>query len=109
VFVANPGTDGQAVSFITLLDPHSGLPVSGLDDAVFPTASSGVFYLTDTGNNRVLAITADHLEDGSLFAAVGSMQALVSVDLTSGNVSPFVANLKGPHGLVFLPLPQDEQ
>ena len=102
VFVAHPGTDEQAVSFLTLASP-SGQPVSGLDDAVFATASRGVFYLADTGNNRVMAIKADDLEFGSLFASVGSLKALVSVNLKSGTVSPFVGNLNGPHGIVFLP------
>jgi hypothetical protein len=107
VFVAHPGTDEQAVSFLTLLDPHSGQHVSGLDDAVFATARRGTFYLADTGNNRVLAIQADDLKFGSLFASVGSLKALVSVGLKSGNVSPFVGNLSGPHGLVFLPEGED--
>jgi hypothetical protein len=60
VFVANPGTPGQSVSFLTLLD-SAGNPVSGLDDAVFATATQGTFYLADTGNNRVLRIVADDL------------------------------------------------
>jgi hypothetical protein len=109
VFVANPGTDVQAVSFLTLLDPNSGLRVSGLDDAVFATAQRGIFYLTETGKNRVLAIQVDELEFGSLFAWVGSVHALISVDLRTGNVSPFVGNLSGPHGLVFLPESQDDE
>jgi hypothetical protein len=107
VFVAHPGTDEQAVSFLTLLDPSSGQPVSNLDDAVFATAPRGVFYLADTGNNRILAIKADDLEFGSLFASVGSVKALVSVDLKSGRVSTFVGGLNGPHGLVFLPQRED--
>jgi hypothetical protein len=109
VFVAHPGTDEQAVSFLTLLDAPSGQPVSGLDDAVFASASRGVFYLADTGNNRVLAIKADDLEFGSLFASVGSLKALVSVNLKSGAVSPFIGNLNGPHGLAFLPQRESDE
>jgi hypothetical protein len=109
VFVAHPGTDDQAVSFLTLLDPHTGQAVSGLDDAVFATTRRGVFYLADTGNNRVLAIKTDDVEVGSLFASVGSLNALVTVDLKSGNVSPFVGSLHGPHGLVFQPLRDEEE
>jgi len=107
--VAHPGTDEQAVSFLTLLDAPSGQPVSGLDDAVFASASRGVFYLADTGNNRVLAIKADDLEFGSLFASVGSLKALVSVNLKSGAVSPFIGNLNGPHGLAFLPQRESDE
>jgi hypothetical protein len=103
VFVSHPGTDEQAVSFLQLLD-QAGVPVSGLDDAVFATFQRGVFYLADTGNNRVLAITVSDLEVGSLFASVGSAKALVSVDLKTGKVSPLLVNLSCPHGLVFQPL-----
>jgi hypothetical protein len=109
VFVAHPGTDDQAVSFLTLLDPVSHQHVSGLDDALFPTASRGVFYLSDTGNNRVLAIEADDLEPGDLFASVGSVNELALVDLSSGNLTSFVGNLNGPHGLVFVPSGHGDQ
>ena len=106
IFVAHPGTNEQAVSFLTLLDP-SGKNVSGLDDAVFAMASRGTFYLADTSNNRVLKITADDLEPGSLFASVGSLNELALVNQKTGVLTPFLANLKGPHGLVFLPGDED--
>jgi hypothetical protein len=102
IFVAHPGTNEQSVSFLTLLDPN-GQNVSGLDDAVFAMASTGTFYLADTGNNRVLKITADALDPGSLFASVGSLKELALVDQKTGVLTPFLANLNGPHGLVFLP------
>jgi hypothetical protein len=76
---------------------------------VFATAKRGVFYLADTSNNRILAITVDDLDWGSLFASVGSVNALVTVDLRTGVVTPFLGNLKGPHGLVFQPRREDDQ
>ena len=108
VFVSHPGTDDQSVAFLTLIDPRSNQHVTGLDDAVFVTATRGTFYLADTGNNRVLRITAAGLDLGSLFASVGSVNALVLVDLDSGKVSPFVSNLNGPHGLAFVPQGDEE-
>jgi hypothetical protein len=108
VFVSHPGIDEQSVSFLTLIDPSSHQHVTGLDDAVFVTAQRGTFYLADTGNNRVLKIVAAGLDPGSLFASVGSVNALVSVDLDSGRVSPFVSNLHGPHGLAFVPQGDEE-
>jgi hypothetical protein len=113
IFVGHPGTNQQAVSFLNLLD-QNGSPVSGLDDAVFATAERGVFYLTDTGNNRVLAITVEDLESGSLFASIGSLNALVSVNLKTGKVTPFIKSadniaLKAPHGLLFQPQREGEE
>jgi hypothetical protein len=102
IFVANPGTQAQAVSFLTLVDT-AGNNVSGLDDAVFATAERGTFYLADTGNNQVLSIVVDELPEGSLYASVGNLNVLGTVDLKTGRVVPFVTGLKGPHGLVFVP------
>src|ERR1700733_6535700 len=50
IFVQSPGRRDQSVSFLQLLDPGTGLPVSDIDDAVFVTAEEGVFFLSDTGN-----------------------------------------------------------
>jgi hypothetical protein len=102
IFVRNPNRPGQSISFLTLLDPATGNAVSGLDDAVFVTAERGTFYLTDTGNNRVLTIQADDLHPGSLYACVGSLNEFARVDLETGFLTALVANLKAPHGLVFV-------
>ncbi len=109
VFVEKPGRPDQSVSFLTLLDPSTGLAVSGLDDAVFATARKGTFYLADTNNNRILKIEVDHVPVGSLFASVGSLNELAVVDIRTGLTTPLVNNLSGPHGLEFVPDDDDEQ
>ena len=102
IFVSHPASHEQSVSFLTLLDP-SGNRVHGLDDAVFATDERGTFYLTDTGNNRVLKIEAEDLPAGSLYASVGSLQEFTSVDLKTGTVTAVLSGLNGPHGILFLP------
>jgi hypothetical protein len=97
------------VSFLTLLDPSTGLTVSGLDDAVFATADQGSFYLSDTKNNQVLKIDAADLAIGSLYASVGSLNEFATVDINTGRVTALVSNLNGPHGLEFLPNTEDSQ
>lgn len=109
IFVGQPGTTNQSVSFLTLLDPSTGLHVSGLDDAVFATADQGSFYLADTKNNRVLKIDVDDLAIGSLFASVGSLNELAAVDIHSGLTTALVSGLNGPHGLEFLPNTDDSE
>jgi hypothetical protein len=103
LFVGQPGTTNQTVSFLTLLDPSTGLAVSGLDDAVFATARQGTFYLADTNNNRILKIEVDRVPVGSLFASIGSLNELAVVDIHTGLTTPLVAHLSGPHGLEFVP------
>jgi sugar lactone lactonase YvrE len=107
------GDDGQLIfvhgleqltrttSFLTILDPSSGKHVSGLDDAVFALAPQGSFYVADTGNNQILKIDVTGVTPMSLYASVGSMSAVVSVDMKTGNATPFITNLKSPHGLAF--------
>ena len=85
-----------------------GLTFPGLDDAVFATDERGTFYLTDTNNNRVLKIEAEDLPQGSLYASVGSLKELASVDLKTGKVTAFLSGLNGPHGILFLPHALDE-
>jgi hypothetical protein len=107
IVVSRPDTPNQSVSFLTLLDPSTGMPVSGLDDAVFVTAEAGTFYLTDTGNNRVLTIQSEDLKPGTLYACIGSLKEFAKVDLETGFVTAIVPNLNGPHGLVFVPSDND--
>jgi hypothetical protein len=109
IFVQNPGKPKQSVAFLTLRDPSTGGAVSGLDDAVFVTAEKGTFYLTDTGNNRVLTIQAEDLPYGSLYACVGSLNEFARVDLKTGMLTALVPNLKAPHGLVFVAATEDQQ
>jgi DNA-binding beta-propeller fold protein YncE len=108
IFVSHPGSHDQSVSFLSLLDPN-GAHVSGLDDAVFATVERGRFYVTDTNNNRVLRIDAEDLPEGSLYASVGSLNEVASVDLETGKVTAFLPNLNGPHGILFLPNADDSR
>jgi hypothetical protein len=108
IFVEKPGRPDQSISFLQLLDPTTGLAVSGLDDAVFATAREGTFYLADTGNNRILKIEVNHVPVGTLFASVGSLKQLTVVDIHTGVTTPFVSNLNGPHGLEFVSNTEDD-
>jgi len=107
--VEKPGKPDQSVSFLQLLDPSTGLAVSGLDDAVFATAREGTFYLADTGNNRILKIDVDDVPVGALCASVGSLNELAVVDIHTGVTKPLVSHLKGPHGLQFVPNDDDDE
>lgn len=107
IFVLNQENEHPSVAFLSLVD-SKGAGVSGLDDAVFATSEAGTFYLTDTGNNRVLKIEADGIAAGSLYACVGSLNQFVKVNIETGVVTSVVNSLKAPHGLVFVPKSNDE-
>jgi hypothetical protein len=82
-----------------LIDPTSGADISGIDDAVITTAREEVFYLSDTGNNRVLKIEIDDVPVGSLFCSISSLNYLGLIDIHTGVAKPFVSNLNAPHGI----------
>jgi len=92
--------DGHYAQFLSLPDHALRFDRKVLE---YATSTSGTFYLSDTSNNRVLAIEAANLRKNSLFASVGSLNAFVEVDQKTGLVKPLVKNLNGPHGNLFLP------
>ena len=107
IFVNDLEQATRSVSFLQLLDT-TGKNSSSLDDAVFVLSPSGSFYVSDTGNNRVLKVDVTGLTPMSLYASVGSENAVSSVDLSTGMATPFITsangtNINAPHGLGFAP------
>jgi hypothetical protein len=86
----------SAASFIKAVFA-TGVPP---DDAIFPTASHGSFYVADTGANPVYAITASGVvPNTSLYADVGD--AFNSVNTSTGVVTPILTGVS-PHGMDFV-------
>jgi hypothetical protein len=102
IFVNDLEKAVRTVSFLQLIDT-GGKNVTNLDDAVFVLSPSGSFYVADTGNNRILKVDVTGLSPMSLYASVGSENAVASVDLPTGKATPFITNLSSPHGLGFVP------
>lgn len=102
IFVNGFDQASQSISFLQLIDT-TGKNVTNLDDSVFVLAPSGSFYVADTGNNQILKVDVTGLTPMSLYASVGSENAVSSVDLTSGTATPFITGLNSPHGLAFVP------
>jgi hypothetical protein len=91
VFLKHPGTPAQSASV---------LPVSAqVDDITFATSRHGTLYAVDPANNRIIAITGG-FQRGEAFA---SAKGLSTVDLKTGQVSPFGSGLTSPKGLLFVP------
>jgi hypothetical protein len=106
-FIVNPGGPGQTVHSIALND-LAGDPFSGLDDTLYPTYPIGLIFVTNTAANQVLSINASGLSLSSLYAAVGNttVNAIGTVDPTTGLFTTVVSGLNRPHGLAFLPTPE---
>ena len=98
-FVANPGTSAQTATSLKL-SLASGATIGSPDDALFATADSGTFYITDTTANTVYAIAASGIAPNTLF--VNTATAFGSVDPTTGVVTPLFTGT-GLHGMEFVP------
>jgi hypothetical protein len=102
--VKNPGTAGQSVSFVSLINA-TGKNLTGLDDTVFASSSDQRLLVADTANNTVYALQGP-FQPGGAYASLSSTNSVDSVNLTTGvstSISDglFLANAS-PHGLAFV-------
>jgi hypothetical protein len=103
VFVHNPVAVNQSESFVGLLGTN-GQTISGFpDDTVFPTTTSGTFYVADTGANIVFALSATGLVPGSVYVDVGNEFGVL--DTSTGIVTPLFTGVS-PHGVAFVASPE---
>jgi hypothetical protein len=109
--VHNPGTSHQSVSFTQVQGVPAG---AGLDDVLKVDASAGTFYLSDTADNRVLAVHATGLNTSDYYASVGD--AFGVVDPHTGQFTALVSAANAPgfkfgsaHGAEFVADHNSEQ
>jgi hypothetical protein len=100
--VAHPGTPQQSASFINF---PAG--TSGIDDAIMPTASSGTFYITNTGGNDTLKVDVTGLIKTDIYVSVGGDNAVDQLDPRTGVLTPVITGLNSPAGLLFVPSGSD--
>jgi hypothetical protein len=75
-----------------------------MDDVVFPGATSGTLYVTDTSNNTVYAIQLTGLDPNTPIATLGSFNEVAWVNPMTGVAgTPLLSGLSGLHGLDFVP------
>ena len=102
-FITNPGTASQTASSVKLSGAN-GATIGNPDDAIYATADSGAFYVTDSSTNTVYAVTASGLvANTSLFVNVGNVFG--SLDPTTGVVTPILTGT-GLHGAEFVAAPE---
>jgi hypothetical protein len=99
ILIHAPGTAAQSESFLNL---PAG--VTGPDDVITTAgATSGTFFVSQTGTNQVTEARVTNLNPHDLYASVSSENAVVQIDPTTGAVTPVVTGLSSPHGLLFVP------
>lgn len=93
--ISHPGTAQQTAAFVQL--PAGFSP----DDAIVPTATSGVFTIGNQGANDVVQVRVSGLNKNDIYADITAKNELVQIDPTTGEVTPILTGLASPHGLAF--------
>jgi hypothetical protein len=103
--VKNPGSAGQAVSFVSLVSA-TGQNLTGLDDTVFASRSDQRLLVSDTANNTVYAVDGP-FQVGGVYGSISSTNSVDFINLTTGLSTSITDGLfqanASPHGLAFLP------
>jgi hypothetical protein len=100
LFIHNPGAVGQTIN---------QLPIgTQINDVEWATASTGTLYVTDNKANKVYAINST-FPTGTVFVAAPSDSGVAgfvgTLDLATGNITPFATGFGSPQGLLFVPGP----
>ena len=110
--ISEPGTAGQSVKNVLVTD-GDGNNVQGMDDVLFPSATSGELFFTDGANNEVYEALVSGLDPNTPIASLASFGELGLVDLATGVATPFITGadvpggiLDDPHGIDFIPAPE---
>jgi hypothetical protein len=82
-----------------------GINVKGIDDVIFPGATSGWLYVAETGSaNKVDKVWLSGLDPNTPIIAIGGLSEVALVNPTSGDVeSVLLSGLSSPHGMDFVP------
>ena len=98
--ISNPGMLTQSV--INVRVTMGGINVTGMDDVLFPGATAGTLYVSDTPSNTVYAIKLTGLDPNTPIVSLGSFGEVGLVNLVTGVVGmQLLGGLSSPHGLDF--------
>ena len=103
--IAHPGAADQTVTNVPVT--NEGSNVEGIDDVIFPGATSGWLYVAETGANQVDKVWLSGLDPNTPIVAIGGLNEVALVNPTTGDVeSPLLSGLNSPHGMEFLAAPE---
>jgi len=103
--IAHPGTASQTVTNVPVT--NAGANVQGIDDVIFPAATSGWLYVAETGANQVDKVWLTGLDPNTPIVAIGGLDEVALVNPTTGDVeSALLSGLNSPHGMEFLAAPE---
>jgi hypothetical protein len=103
--IAHPGAANQTVTNVPVTNGESN--VQGIDDVIFPGATSGWLYVAETGANQVDKVWLTGLDPNTPIIAIGGLNEVALVNPTTGDVeSALLTGLDSPHGMDFVAAPE---
>jgi hypothetical protein len=107
--ISNPGAVNQKVTNIVVNDA-TGVNALKMDDILFPSRSAGTLYVTDTGANKVYALSLTGLDPNTPLISIGDLGGLdevATVNPVTGVVeTTLLTGLTSVHGLDFVAAPE---
>jgi hypothetical protein len=103
--IANPGAANQTVTNVPVTDAKGDL-AEGMDDVIFPDATSGWLFVAGTTDNVVDKVYVTGLTIGAPIIALGGFNEVATVNPTTGVVETTLLNIDSPHGMDFLAAPE---
>jgi hypothetical protein len=100
--IKNPGAS-QTVTNVAVTS--GGNNVKGIDDVIFPGATSGWLYVAETGSaNKIDKVWLTGLDPNTPIVAIGGLNEVALVNPTTGVVeSALLSGLSSVHGMDFVP------
>ena len=85
-----------------------GNNVKGIDDVIFPGATSGWLYVAETGSaNKIDKVWLTGLDPNMAIVAIGGLNEVALVDPNTGVVeSALLSGLSSVHGMDFVAAPE---
>jgi hypothetical protein len=100
--ISDPGTSTQTVTNVRVTNA-AGVNVNGMDDVIFPGATSGTLYVAGTSGNQVYVVHLTGLNPDTPIISLGSFDEVATVNPITGVVEEPLLSVTSPHGLDFVP------
>ncbi|WP_147262883.1 hypothetical protein [Roseiarcus fermentans] len=103
--IAHPGAPNQTVTNVRVT--NAGNNVQGIDDVIFPGATSGWLYVAETSANTVDKVWLSGLDPDTPIVAISGLGEVALVNPADGHVeSALLSGLGSPHGMDFVAAPE---
>ncbi|HEY1874098.1 MAG TPA: PEP-CTERM sorting domain-containing protein [Steroidobacteraceae bacterium] len=100
--ISNPDSATPTVTNV-IVNNATGANANAMDDVLFPGATAGTLYVSDTKTNTVYAIQLTGLDPNTPIISLGSFGEVALVDPVTGVVGmSLLGGLSAPHGLDFV-------